>query len=844
MADAPLTSDAADARPALPPQPPPPPDPPPAPPPPPPDPSPPEAPPPPDQPPSESTAAQLPSRAPPAPPTGPTTPGPPPILSPPPAPEGSAPTADMPQFTLQRAGTGGTDTSRFLPPAPPPPPPGPASTASSPLAQGLGSPRRSRTSVRLLDNAVLDATPVHVPSGEVSSFVNDCDPDKDSDAESRISRMSRIIGEVRGSTDLGRKLKNVVVSLQWHTVATRLIAAKRERDRDIDWVTSDWGNARRERHFTYVLCWLCVWHLVFVLTQFALCTSKHGDGDGKRTPSDGPELGVWYHLLVTVQCVLCIGQAVIVTRLYQLQLSSLAFNDPLWKDTPLLWSPLRDAYLVELLTVMVHEPPALVFWWRFSYKLNVFVFFRGYVFLRYLRTMSFATTMGGRIIASLARVRTGLLFHAKTYNYSNPSVFVGGCSLVAWLCLSVMLYAAEAAEGDNDDELAFSDALWLCFITMTTVGYGDMVPQKPLGRIVSALAAVLGLISTAMIIAGVSATLRLDDRQRKVAIFMQQAEAHKELETLAGAIVAQCGKGMLLRRRIKRNRCTGCPFIPCGSCLDRIGAAKSRMQLKQLCRRFRAVRREFNKMVAEVHHIVPDNVNMGNKLRDMELMMGALFDHMFPQARSLQQQRDDDEAGTQSELSPQRRVRQEDRTLRVNPRFPKRHPLVDLSPSTGGSPASGGPGSLSRRVSEAFPRAAGLRRSSASPAQAASAASNAGTLQRILAGVEALGRTQSALSDRVIALQEETRALQAETRALHDENSQLRREVRETLDLRPPAPGSLSMDENGHTVSCCGVLMQSKELVSETAPDPPPPSVGLLPAPPPAPPEPPQSKSP
>jgi len=59
----------------------------------------------------------------------------------------------------------------------------------------------------------------------------------------------------------------------------------------------------------------------------------------------------------------------------------------------------------------------------------------------------------------------------------------------------------------------------------------------------------------------------------------------------------------------------------------------SQVALKNLCRQFRTARREFNKMVAEVHHTMPENLNMSNKVRDMEIMVGAMFDSMFPTMR-------------------------------------------------------------------------------------------------------------------------------------------------------------------------------------------------------------------
>ncbi len=60
--------------------------------------------------------------------------------------------------------------------------------------------------------------------------------------------------------------------------------------------------------------------------------------------------------------------------------------------------------------------------------------------------------------------------------------FVAGVVLV-YVCLLVVLYCSEA--GDSDAVIrTFGDAFWYSLVTLTTVGYGDLVPVTPLGHIV------------------------------------------------------------------------------------------------------------------------------------------------------------------------------------------------------------------------------------------------------------------------------------------------------------------------------------------------------------------------
>jgi len=62
----------------------------------------------------------------------------------------------------------------------------------------------------------------------------------------------------------------------------------------------------------------------------------------------------------------------------------------------------------------------------------------------------------------------------------------------AWLTGAVLFYYAEAVAGGRED-VDFWTALYWSIITMATVGYGDVVPVTPLGRVVAAMTAIFGI---------------------------------------------------------------------------------------------------------------------------------------------------------------------------------------------------------------------------------------------------------------------------------------------------------------------------------------------------------------
>ena len=71
-------------------------------------------------------------------------------------------------------------------------------------------------------------------------------------------------------------------------------------------------------------------------------------------------------------------------------------------------------------------------------------------------------------------------------------VIIGG--LCAWLVVNAAAIAYL-------EKMPFADALYFTFITGLTVGYGDIAPVTPMGRVVAVLTGLLGMLITGLIVA-------------------------------------------------------------------------------------------------------------------------------------------------------------------------------------------------------------------------------------------------------------------------------------------------------------------------------------------------------
>lgn len=124
-------------------------------------------------------------------------------------------------------------------------------------------------------------------------------------------------------------------------------------------------------------------------------------------------------------------------------------------------------------------------------------------------------------------------------------------ALAVYLLLLALLLAAEAGNPDATIR-SFGDALWFSLITMTTVGYGDLSPVTPAGRLLGVVFALCSIgILTALISLGLSLIggewiprlrLRFGRKQRWYAFSAENEDS----AALASALLEQDGDCLLI----------------------------------------------------------------------------------------------------------------------------------------------------------------------------------------------------------------------------------------------------------------------------------------------------------
>lgn len=102
-------------------------------------------------------------------------------------------------------------------------------------------------------------------------------------------------------------------------------------------------------------------------------------------------------------------------------------------------------------------------------------------------------------------------------------VIVAGSTVIAWTL-------------DSEDFGSLGEALWWSLQTVTTVGYGDIVPESTRGQIIGGVVMLLGIAASAVLTALVTSALFETVLRRRQAD--EDAQMKRRLETIEQQLAA------------------------------------------------------------------------------------------------------------------------------------------------------------------------------------------------------------------------------------------------------------------------------------------------------------------
>jgi len=111
-------------------------------------------------------------------------------------------------------------------------------------------------------------------------------------------------------------------------------------------------------------------------------------------------------------------------------------------------------------------------------------------------------------------------------------------AMAVFVCAGITMRAEHHQNGFKN----YGASLWWGVVTVTTVGYGDIVPQTTVGRLAATVLMLVGIAMLGTVAASLAALFRLEDRDEGGAAdgeADQRAPAAGDRSEVAGDVVAE-----------------------------------------------------------------------------------------------------------------------------------------------------------------------------------------------------------------------------------------------------------------------------------------------------------------
>ncbi|CAF0895016.1 unnamed protein product [Rotaria sp. Silwood1] len=182
--------------------------------------------------------------------------------------------------------------------------------------------------------------------------------------------------------------------------------------------------------------------------------------------------------------------------------------------------------------------------------LSLPMFFRLYLICRLIMLRSrLVRDASSQSLGYLNRVSFTFPFIIKAYIQQQPALCLTTFCISAFFIASWAMRACDFNE--KTGHMSMVDATWLFIISFTTIGYGDIVPSTYCGRGIAAITGIIGVFSTALLVAVISQKLELTRSEKYVHNFVANIELAKAHKNQAANVVKFGWKVWFLKRKGK-----------------------------------------------------------------------------------------------------------------------------------------------------------------------------------------------------------------------------------------------------------------------------------------------------
>lgn len=134
------------------------------------------------------------------------------------------------------------------------------------------------------------------------------------------------------------------------------------------------------------------------------------------------------------------------------------------------------------------------------FKIVLFITLLIGLFLEFGESLDVIVTIFGATFTMYGLVKLFSFSNSKTNGRSLSKVLAKSHTFEILSGLCIVIVIASLILPDCETSIKnFGDGLWYCFMIVTTIGFGDITAVTPLGRIISVIVGIYGIVVTALI---------------------------------------------------------------------------------------------------------------------------------------------------------------------------------------------------------------------------------------------------------------------------------------------------------------------------------------------------------
>nr|KAG5709004.1 hypothetical protein BaRGS_004643 [Batillaria attramentaria] len=154
-------------------------------------------------------------------------------------------------------------------------------------------------------------------------------------------------------------------------------------------------------------------------------------------------------------------------------------------------------------------------------------------------------------VSAVSHVKININFVLKAALNNHPAEVITLMILTMYLVSVWSMRTCELYYTDMPENQSVSEAMWLSAITFLTVGYGDLTPKTHCGRFIAVSTALMGLCSTALLVAVIARKLEQTHSERYVYNFLTRVHLRNKFKAAAADVVKHTLKICSMRKRGK-----------------------------------------------------------------------------------------------------------------------------------------------------------------------------------------------------------------------------------------------------------------------------------------------------